>query len=452
MLLQDGENVLFVSTHGFGRHFYPGSGATVGLDGNPVKPSESSPGIINFGVTKDTPSSAWRHEVLTVILPQIANFSPDLILISAGFDAHKKVGTVMQVQKELNVHVSECIVVAACFQDTVNHGYIGLVEDDYEWVTLQLMKLANACCKVRVHALCNICHVRALTLASTLHCCSVDVRVGLCLFWRAATRSAVASCPRSGAALQPTYRRWQATRRRRGARTLNWYGPPLQSWSYHAWCTVRPRRWRSCVPVTLIVPGASCCRDPDTVARRARVRAAAGRGRQSGGGSGRGSSCCRSSGWWRRRRRRRLSSLQARSHGRRLCSAGGEDAGVWRRVVPYVSGGPAQSCGCVVHVCDRRRRQRRQQQRRRQQLQTLSVTRRVWSRGGKRRRVFHRDTHGVDTPPATHNVPAVVTRVGGLTQLPWRAATHTSFHSGDKRSLSTAAAAAARARLGASRG
>ena len=118
LLLQDGENVLFVSTHGFGRHFYPGSGATVGLDGNPVKPSESSPGIINFGVTKDTPSSAWRHEVLTVILPQIANFSPDLILISAGFDAHKKVGTVLQVERtkfpRLRVHCRRCVLSGHC--------------------------------------------------------------------------------------------------------------------------------------------------------------------------------------------------------------------------------------------------------------------------------------------------------------------------------------------------
>jgi acetoin utilization deacetylase AcuC-like enzyme len=45
------------------------------------------------------------------------DFDPDLIFISAGFDAHKK--------------------------DTMNFGYVGMIEDDYEWVTEQLVKVRH---------------------------------------------------------------------------------------------------------------------------------------------------------------------------------------------------------------------------------------------------------------------------------------------------------------------
>jgi acetoin utilization deacetylase AcuC-like enzyme len=58
------------------------------------------------------------------ILPYLREFDPDMIFISAGFDAHKK--------------------------DSMNYGYVGMVEDDYEWVTEQLVKIANTCCNGRI--------------------------------------------------------------------------------------------------------------------------------------------------------------------------------------------------------------------------------------------------------------------------------------------------------------
>ena len=58
------------------------------------------------------------------ILPHLREFDPDIIFISAGFDAHKR--------------------------DTMNFGYVGMVEDDYEWVTEQLVKIANTCCNGRI--------------------------------------------------------------------------------------------------------------------------------------------------------------------------------------------------------------------------------------------------------------------------------------------------------------
>lgn len=51
-------------------------------------------------------------------------FKPDIIFISAGFDAHKK--------------------------DDINFRYIGIAEKEYEWLTDQIVQVANLCCQGRV--------------------------------------------------------------------------------------------------------------------------------------------------------------------------------------------------------------------------------------------------------------------------------------------------------------
>ena len=53
------------------------------------------------------------------ILPAVVRFKPDLILVSAGFDAHRK--------------------------DEINYAYIGVTEKDYEWLTDQIVQVANRC-------------------------------------------------------------------------------------------------------------------------------------------------------------------------------------------------------------------------------------------------------------------------------------------------------------------
>lgn len=35
-------------------------------------------------------------------------------------------------------------------KDSINLGYVGLREDDYAWITTQLVKVANACCGGRI--------------------------------------------------------------------------------------------------------------------------------------------------------------------------------------------------------------------------------------------------------------------------------------------------------------
>jgi len=82
------------------------------------------PHIVNVAVPHGQTTRTWRRLMTADILPRIAAFAPDLILVSAGFDAHHK--------------------------DSINCGYVGLREEDYEWITTQLMKLANATCGGRI--------------------------------------------------------------------------------------------------------------------------------------------------------------------------------------------------------------------------------------------------------------------------------------------------------------
>ena len=56
------------------------------------------------------------------ILPRIADFAPNLIIISAGFDAHRR--------------------------DPL--GNLNLVEADYAWITRKLMEIAQKRCGGRI--------------------------------------------------------------------------------------------------------------------------------------------------------------------------------------------------------------------------------------------------------------------------------------------------------------
>ncbi|GIL78691.1 hypothetical protein Vretifemale_8102 [Volvox reticuliferus] len=83
------------------------------------------PRIINVGIPgPGGKPRMWRRAWRDKILPALANFKPDIILVSAGFDAHKK--------------------------EDLNLRYVGVTEADYEWLTSQIVEVANACCMGRV--------------------------------------------------------------------------------------------------------------------------------------------------------------------------------------------------------------------------------------------------------------------------------------------------------------
>ena len=75
-------------------------------------------------VTSSEYRHMWRNYFRQEIFPSLMEFKPDMVFISAGFDAHKK--------------------------DTINSGYISLVEEDFDWVTQGLVRVANSCCDGRV--------------------------------------------------------------------------------------------------------------------------------------------------------------------------------------------------------------------------------------------------------------------------------------------------------------
>ncbi len=100
----DDPSVLYCSTHQM--PLYPGTGAV----------SETGVGnIVNAPLAPRTGSDIFREAFTSRIVPAIDDFAPDLIVISAGFDAHHR--------------------------DPL--AEINLVEDDFDWATGQLMASAD---------------------------------------------------------------------------------------------------------------------------------------------------------------------------------------------------------------------------------------------------------------------------------------------------------------------
>ena len=99
----DDPSVLYCSTHQM--PLYPGTGAK----------NETGVGnIVNAPLAPRTGSDLFRDAFNSRVLPAIDNFQPDLVIVSAGFDAHHR--------------------------DPL--AEINLTEDDFDWATGQLMDSA----------------------------------------------------------------------------------------------------------------------------------------------------------------------------------------------------------------------------------------------------------------------------------------------------------------------
>lgn len=108
-IFSDEPDVMLCST--FQHPYYPYQGADTISDH-----------IINSPITANSGGKEFREAVMRDWIPNVKKFEPELILISAGFDAHK--------------------------DDPL--AYLKLTEDDYRWVTGEIMKLANEFCKGRI--------------------------------------------------------------------------------------------------------------------------------------------------------------------------------------------------------------------------------------------------------------------------------------------------------------
>ncbi len=111
-LVWEDARILFASTHQM--PLYPGSGAVseTGAHGN----------VLNCPLDPETDGAAFRAVMKNQVLPAIDAFAPELILISAGFDAHKN--------------------------DPLAN--LNWVEGDFAWATHQLCDLADKHCDGRV--------------------------------------------------------------------------------------------------------------------------------------------------------------------------------------------------------------------------------------------------------------------------------------------------------------
>jgi acetoin utilization deacetylase AcuC-like enzyme len=153
----DHTNVLFASVHGYGESdghkFYPSSGrdcvdalqeeirqtnqgphrvhstpSATRLDTKKADGVMQESVVLNYGMPhmddREEARKEWRRVWAENILPRLAAFKPEVLFICAGFDAHKK--------------------------DVYNLGFIQVDEADYEWLTYELVKIANLTCEGRI--------------------------------------------------------------------------------------------------------------------------------------------------------------------------------------------------------------------------------------------------------------------------------------------------------------
>lgn len=108
-VVQGDDRILFCSS--FQHPYYPGSGA-----------DSKAGNVINIPLPKLADGAVFRDLVCEKWIPRIEDFAPQLILISAGFDAHRE-----DEMAQLN-----------------------LTEDDYAWITRQLYQLAALSANKRI--------------------------------------------------------------------------------------------------------------------------------------------------------------------------------------------------------------------------------------------------------------------------------------------------------------
>ncbi len=109
------KSVMYCSTHEM--PLYPGTGS--------ITERGEFNNIVNAPLRAGDGGDQFREAFEAVILPRLREFKPDLVVISAGFDAHTR--------------------------DPLAN--LNLVEADYSWVTKKLMEIADASAKGRIVSL-----------------------------------------------------------------------------------------------------------------------------------------------------------------------------------------------------------------------------------------------------------------------------------------------------------
>ncbi|NKB59289.1 MAG: histone deacetylase family protein [Alphaproteobacteria bacterium] len=111
-IFQNNPDSFFASTHQ--SPLYPGTGA--------VSEKGCANNIVNAPLPPHAGSEEFQHAMTETILPALHEFAPDMVFISAGFDAH-----------------GDDPLASLNFADT-----------DYSWATQRILEIAEECCNGRV--------------------------------------------------------------------------------------------------------------------------------------------------------------------------------------------------------------------------------------------------------------------------------------------------------------
>jgi acetoin utilization deacetylase AcuC-like enzyme len=125
-------NLFYASTHEM--PLFPGSG----------HPGETgvAKNIVNVALRAGDSSPQFKQAFRDRILPALANFAPDLLIISAGFDAHQ--------------------------DDPLAN--LGLIEEDFAWATYKLAEIAHKTAGGRIVSLLEGGYnLKALSLSTVMH-------------------------------------------------------------------------------------------------------------------------------------------------------------------------------------------------------------------------------------------------------------------------------------------
>ncbi len=114
VLLED-SSILFVSSHEY--PYYPGTGAAA-----EIGEGEAKGATVNVPVSMGVGDAGYKHLYGEVVFPILRRFQPELILVSAGFDAH--------------------------WDDPLAN--IGLTLSGYHWLSQSLIELAAELCQGRI--------------------------------------------------------------------------------------------------------------------------------------------------------------------------------------------------------------------------------------------------------------------------------------------------------------
>jgi acetoin utilization deacetylase AcuC-like enzyme len=109
----DDDSVLYVSLHQW--PFYPGTGG----------PGDQAPTTLNIPLGAGCGDEEYLHAFDRVVVPAVEAFAPELLLVSAGFDAHEEdpLAEMRVTRVGFEQLARRCTALAPCVASVLEGGY-----------------------------------------------------------------------------------------------------------------------------------------------------------------------------------------------------------------------------------------------------------------------------------------------------------------------------------------